>query len=196
MYKNLVNHKLDEKHNFSVGVLPSELHLTKNKFETLWEMHPQKYRELIILGRPIKAPRWEQEFGVDYHYSGRVNKALEVPPMLKTILDWAQKNIHHKLNGILLNWYDGNLNHYIGKHRDSITNLVQDAPIVTISFGEERTFRLRPWKKEGVLDFPTSEGSLFVMPYDTNRAWTHEVTRSKKQQGKRISITLRAFNAD
>lgn len=38
--------------------------------------------------------------------------------------------------------------------------------------------------------------SVFIMPYVTNQAWTHEVPRARKRSGKRISVTLRGFLAD
>jgi hypothetical protein len=92
-----------------------------------------------------------------------VNKALPIPVLLEPICTWIQNNIDDRLNGILLNWYDGNLKHYIGKHRDSIKNMVAGAPIITISFGEKKIFRLREWKnKETIFDFDTTNGSLFV----------------------------------
>src|SRR6185295_16728567 len=52
------------------------------------------------------------------------------------------------------------------------------APIVTISFGEKRTFRLRPWpsnRERVVRDFEAGNGVVFVIPFETNLAWTHEV---------------------
>ena len=94
---------------------------------------------------------------------------------------------------MLVNWYDGNLGHYIGKHRDDTRDLVKGSPIVTISFGEERPFRLRPRKGNGFTDFPAREGAVFVMPWETNLEWTHEVPCHRKHQGRRISVTLRAF---
>lgn len=97
------------------------------------------------------------------------------------------------LNGLLLNWYDGSLGHYIGRHRDSTRNMVKDAPIVTISCGETRTFRLRPWQGEGSQDFPATDGAIFIMPFATNLAWTHEVPKTRSAVGRRISITIRAF---
>jgi alkylated DNA repair dioxygenase AlkB len=98
-----------------------------------------------------------------------------------------------RLNGILLNWYDGKFGHYIGKHRDSTDDMVDGAPIVTVSLGEERKFRLRPWKQAGFIDFDAVPGSVFIMPYTTNLTWTHEVPHSAKYRGRRISITLRTF---
>ena len=92
-----------------------------------------------------------------------------------------------------MNWYEGGLKHYIGKHRDSTVNMIKDAPIVTLSLGEERVFRVRPFRGKGMMDFKASNGSMFIMPYDTNKAFTHEVPHFSKNIGQRISITFRAF---
>lgn len=192
-YKELICHVLSDQNTFWTGLLPQELHLNATQFDDLWNLHPNEYHEIKIHSRLVKTPRWQQAYGEDYHYTGRVNKALQVPEQLASFLDWAQKQIDPRLNGLLLNWYDGRLGHYIGKHRDSIVNMQKDSSIVTLSFGEERVFRLRPWKGSGFLDFKASSGSLFVLPYSTNLNWTHEVPYAEKYQKKRISITIRAF---
>ena len=93
-----------------------------------------------------------------------------------------------------MNWYDAAHEHYIGPHRDKTNGLVQDAPIVTICPQEERVFRLRPWKATGVVDFPARHGAVFVMPFETNQAFTHEVPHFARYEGRRISVTLRAFD--
>lgn len=117
------------------------------------------------------------------------------PRTIAPFWHWAQDTIDARLNGILMTWYDGSLGHYIGKHRDSIQNLRPGSPIVTVSLGQARLFRLRPWKGKGYQDFPVEQGTVFVMPYETNLAWTHEVPAYKKDAGKRIAITFRAFLA-
>jgi alkylated DNA repair dioxygenase AlkB len=122
------------------------------------------------------------------------NNALPVPPELCPYWDWAVANIDSRLNGLLLNWYDCSLGHYIGKHRDSTYNMIDGAPIVTVSFGEARVFRMRPWRTMGgYKDFVVKNGSVIIMPYQTNQSWTHEIVKSKKLLGQRISLTLRAF---
>lgn len=63
---------------------------------------------------------------------------------------------------MVINWYDGQLGHYMGKHRDSTVNMVQGTSIVIISFGEERIFRLRPWKGNGYKDFTTAHGLKLI----------------------------------
>jgi hypothetical protein len=48
-----------------------------------------------------------------------------------------------------------------------------------------------PWKGEGFRDFAARDGAVFVLPYATNLAYTHEVPHSAASRGRRISITLR-----
>ena len=187
-------HQLDDNNCFYSAMLPAHLILDDTEFATLWDLHLDEFHEIFLHGRFVKTPRWQQAYGRDYHYTGNLNKALPIPEMLEPILKWSQQQIDERLNGLLLVWYDGSMNHYIGKHRDSTKGMCDGAPIVTISFGEERVFRLRPWKQSGMHDFKTSNGRIFVMPYETNKNWTHEVPKAKRYQGRRISITLRAFH--
>lgn len=188
----LESHPLDDSHQLYSTMLPKELRFTEERFEEAWEMHPPVFHDIMIHGKLVPTPRWQQAFGRDYHYTGQVNRALPIPPLLEPLLTWSQA-IDGRLNGLLLNWYDGSQGHYIGKHRDSISNLCKGAPIVTISFGETRIFRLRPHKETGSIDFPATDGTVFVMPYETNRTWTHEIPKSKRCTGRRISVTIRAF---
>jgi alkylated DNA repair dioxygenase AlkB len=187
-------HELANDHRFYSGRLPKTLLVTSAEFEALWEMHPSEYHKIKIHGRLVRTPRWQQAYGNDYHYTGRVNKALPMPPILEPLLTWCREAIEPRLNGLLLNWYDSSLGHYIGKHRDSTKNMVSGAPIVTVSFGDTRTFRLRPWKGQGYRDFAATDGTVFIMPYETNLVFTHEVPRAGTSVGKRISVTLRAFH--
>lgn len=80
-------------------------------------------------------------------------------------------------------------------HRDSTAGMIEGAPIVTISLGATRTFRLRRWKGEDKFDLVASSGSVIVIPYATNLAWTHEVPHFTRDRGRRISITIRAFDS-
>ena len=192
IFNGFENHRLDEQNNLYSTMLPNELRFSDEQFEEAWAMHPAAYHELMMHGKLVPTPRWQQAYGRDYHYTGQVNKALPIPTLLQPLLDWS-KAIDQKLNGLLLNWYDGSLGHYIGKHRDSTSNLCSGSPIVTISFGEARIFRLRPYKGTDIIDFPATDGTVFVMPHSTNGAWTHEVPKSTRNKGRRISVTIRAF---
>ena len=169
-------HDLDADHILRVGRLPDSLVPDPVAFEALWATHPEDFHEIKLYGRLVKTPRWQQAYGIDYRYTGRVNKAKPIPPLLEPLLRWSQENIDRNLNGLLLNWYDGRLGHYIGPHHDSTANLVaESSPIVTISLGEDRTFRLRrsPTKlKAPSIDIPACNGAVFVMPWETSLAFT------------------------
>ncbi len=184
----------DGRHEILVGRLPAALERElADRFDEIWALHPAEYHEIEIHGRLVKTPRWQQAYGADYHYTGSVNRGLPIPAVLVPVRDWARSTIDERLNGVLLNWYDAAHEHYIGKHRDSTIDMIDGTPIVTVSLGASRTFRLRPWKKKGTCDLLAEHGTVFVMPFETNRAWTHEVPHFASDRGRRISITFRAF---
>jgi alkylated DNA repair dioxygenase AlkB len=189
----LVEVPLDNASYVATGTLPGHLRLNESAFRALWALHPKEYHQIRMYGRMVATPRWQQAYGHDYRYTGNLNKALPVPTAIKPLVDWAQNSLEPRLNGILINWYDGSKGHYIGPHRDSPQGLIEGAPIVTISFGEERIFRFRPHDGKGKTDLPVGNGMIVVIPYETNRAWTHEVPKTTKLTGKRMSVTLRAF---
>lgn len=192
MWESLERVALDEAHDIYLGHLPEALLPDEEGFARLWAAHPEDYHSIHLHGRVVKTPRWQQAYGADYHYTGRVNRALPMTPALLPFWEWSLR-LDARLNGLLLNWYDGQLGHYIGKHRDSIQGMIQGSPILTLSLGEARTFRLRPWKQAGTRDFLVEHGSVLLIPWETNLAWTHEVPKAARYTRRRISITARAF---
>lgn len=175
------------------GQLPNKPPFLLDSFSILWDLHPQDYHTLKMHGKDVKTPRWQQAYGKDYRYTGSKNNALPITENLQPYLNWAKERVHSSFNGMLVNWYDGMEKHYIGPHRDDARDLVKGSPILTISLGEERVFRFRPWKAKGFKDITLYHGDAVIIPYETNLHWTHEVPYFKKYQGKRISITLREF---
>jgi alkylated DNA repair dioxygenase AlkB len=186
---------LDERHQVFVGALPDALVPDAAGFAALWALHPEDFHEIVMHGRKVRTPRWQQAYGADYHYTGNTNRALPLTPVMDAWLAWAREQLDPRLNGLLLNWYEGTEGHYIGKHRDSDVNRVEGSPIVTLSFGEERGFRFRPWRGQGFVDVPAVSGGLIVIPWETNRAFTHEVPAPRGARGRRVSVTIRAFHA-
>lgn len=180
---------------FYVGRIPENLVWSDATFEAAWRLHPVEKHRIKMIGREVDTPRWQQAYGADYEYTGRMNRALPVPALLEPLLAWSRETVDERLNGILLNWYDGP-DHYIGPHHDSTKGMFEGAAIVTISFGETRIFQLSrgqgPTAEE--LEFAAPAGTVFVMPYETNLAWKHAVPKSKKYRGRRISVTIRAFS--
>lgn len=192
--KDFSQHTLFERYPFFTCCLPANLEQAAlHDFETLWNLHPAQSNEILIHGRMVAIPRWQQAYGRDYQFSGTVNQALPLPVVLAPFLGWVRQAIDIRLNGLLLNWYDATRRHYIGAHRDSRQGLVTGTPIVTISLGESRTFRLRIPRERGFTDFEATHGIVFVMPWETNLNVKHEVPHTARTKGRRISITARAF---
>lgn len=185
--------KLDESFSIWKGELPAAFAFTKEGFDTLWNLHPVEFHTLKILGKEIDTPRWQQAYGKDYRYTGSKQNALDIPDILQVYQQWCRDNIDSDFNGLLVNWYEGTKKHYIGAHRDDTRDLVSDTSIVTISLGEERIFRLRPYGGKSYQDFLMQHGTVMIIPWETNLHWTHEVPHFARFKGKRISITLRVF---
>ncbi len=177
----------------ALGRLPAALLPDEQALARLWDQHPPAYHLVMMHGRLVATPRWQQAYGADYRYTGRVNKAAPMTPTIAPFVAWAQEAVDPRLNGVLVNWYDAEHAHYMGKHRDARLGMIDGAPIVTISLGASRLFRLRPWRQTGMVDLEVDHGSVVVLPYATNLAWTHEIPHRAADRGRRISITLRGF---
>jgi alkylated DNA repair dioxygenase AlkB len=181
---------------FYCGRLPEELLWDDDTFEEVWGLHPTTKPRIRMVNKEVEIPRWQQAYGADYQFSGQTSRALPVPPVLRPLRDWSRQAVDPRLNGLLLNWYEGP-GHYIGPHYDSTRGMAAGAPIVTVSFGEARVFRLSRGSGDArcVRNFPAPTGTVFILTRETNEAWKHAVPRSARHWGRRISVTLRAFDA-
>lgn len=178
------------KHKVYVGRLPENLRA--RDFDELWDLHPEQFPTIIMYAKVTPLPRWQQAYERDYVFSGQRNTALPTPEPLGPFVEWA-RGLHPRLTAPLLNWYDPALEHYIGRHSDSTVGLVPGSPIVTVSFGGTRVFRLRPKGGGATLDLEVGHGDVVVLPWETNLHLTHEVPHLAKFKERRISLTFRAF---
>jgi len=179
-------------HKVWVGRIPDEL--AGCDFDELWDLHPDHFPSIMMYSTPTNLPRWQQAYHRDYVFSGQRNQALPTPAALGPFVEWAQ-GLHPRLDAPLLNWYDPGLEHYIGKHRDSTIGLIPGSPIVTMSLGGERVFRLRPFRAPGgCFDLEVGHGDVVILPWETNLAVTHEVPHFARFKKRRISVTFRAFS--
>ena len=187
------SHPLDGTYHFLTTTVSNPEFLAGDLFERLWNLRPSEPPCIRMIGRIIPLPRRQKAFGSDYAFSGTVSQAAPVPSELAPFLAWAQNAVDPRLNGLLLNWYDGSTGDYIGAHRDSEANLVPGSSIVTISLGATRIFRMDRAKEKTRRDFTVSNGAVIIIPWETNRAWKHGVPHRARDTGRRISVTLRAF---
>lgn len=186
--------QLDADCVIATGSVPLELIPGDSQFDELWNLHPDEYSEVVIHGRSVKVPRWDRAYEKDYPFSNQVAEAREAPSNLKVYLEWAQRNVDSRINGLFVNWHDGSLSHYHGKHRDSTKGLIPETPIITVSLGEERVFRVRPYPEGNPKrDFVLRSGDYIVIPWGTNQRWTHEIPKFARYKSRRISVTMRAF---
>jgi alkylated DNA repair dioxygenase AlkB len=188
--------KLSDTAWVECGELPQNL---KNiSFEDIWDLNNNKQDVVIIFGKPTECPRYTQTYMRDYKYSGTQHKAVALPEKLKPYLEWANSlKPNQTYNQVLLNWYkDGT--QYIGAHCDDEKEIVKEHPIVSISLGETRTFRIREKEtKEIVSDISMKNQTYLIMCGDMQKKYTHEVPKvsGKKgeEMGRRINITFRKF---
>ena len=187
-------HDLGDGHQLFEGRLPDQLSWTADDFAAAWSMRPDVRPTIVLHGRAVQVPRWQQAYGMDYRFSGQTSPAVAVPPLIEPLLTWARGVIDPALNAVLVNWYEGP-GHYIGPHHDATARMIPGAPILTVSFGEERVFRLSRGIGDDrqTRDFRAKDGTVFVLPRDTNDAWKHSVPKSARYTGRRISVTIRAF---
>ena len=180
------------------GVIPDTDWSTSSFFDDLWDLKPSERPWIMIHGRLVQTPRWQQAYEQDYRFSGRVSTAVPVPQLLLPLWNWIQQAVDPRLNGLLLNWYEGATADYIGAHHDKTNGIIAGSSIVTISFGAARNFRLTRGKAldRQVRNLEAIAGTVFVMPWDTNKSWKHEVPHRKSDSGRRVSVTFRAFSVE
>ena len=122
------------------------------------------------MGKLILTPRWTQNYGVDYKFTGLTHKALPIPDFLKPYEEWVNSLEYGKFNQILVNWYDNGL-HYIGKHSDNESQIVKNSPILSISLGATRKFRIRQKNQKGIYgDITMDHGTVIVMGALSNKS--------------------------
>jgi alkylated DNA repair dioxygenase AlkB len=175
-------------------------------FEELWQLHPQDRPTAVIYGKEVQVQRWHQSYLRDYRFSGKVAKAAPLPDLLRKVKRHIDLLGYGPFNEILVNWY-GDGNDYIGPHQDDERELVRGAPIVTLTFCQEkdeegnqllpRKFRIRSKEKKILLDVETSNKRILVMCGAFQRHFYHEVpkvtAKGGSTVGRRVSITFRQF---
>ena len=181
------------------GKVPDELFANNNPkaFEDLWDLHPVEFNKVKMMDKVVSTPRWQQSYNKPYYFTGMLHEALPTPPVVNPFLEWANSMGHGEYNQILINWYE-NGHHYIGAHSDDEGQIVKLSPIVSISIGAERVFRIRSkFKRTMVMDIPMPSGTYLIMGGNMQKHFLHEVPKINGMKGeaigKRINLTFRQF---
>ncbi|KAG9203731.1 hypothetical protein G6514_002344 [Epicoccum nigrum] len=145
------------------------------------------------------------------HPTDQTLPLLHFSPKVQWIRRAAEKVVGHSLNHVLIQLYRSG-NDYISEHSDKTLDIAKGSSIVNVSFGAQRTMRLRS-KKESK---PSSDedtqretqrvamphNSLFVLGLKSNEKWLHGIMADKRLKsersdfetaysGARISLTFR-----
>ena len=175
---------------------PKFYNISNEDYKELLESCPKFQHEIIIYGKKIKIPRFQQAYGKSYQYSGTTSEAIPMTRLIKDIRNKISKDLYPNINfnNCLVNWYlDGD--NYISFHSDDEKEIVKNTPIVGITFceGVARKLRIKDKKsKKTIKDIITSNGSLYVMEGEFQNEFLHGIPKQKKS-GKRISLTFRSF---
>lgn len=127
--------------------------------------------------------------GLTYRFSGTKVVAKPWIPILLELKKLVQKKTGQKYNFVLINRYRNGYDN-INKHRDDEHDLVKDAFIATLSFGETRRFIFSRLKFKS-FSLLLKNGSLLVMKPPTNQYWYHSIPKEINITGRRISLTFR-----
>jgi nicotinamidase-related amidase/alkylated DNA repair dioxygenase AlkB len=158
------------------------------------------------------------EFGADgsmpvyRHPSDQALPLLHFSPKVQVIRKQAEKLVGHPLNHVLVQLYRTG-NDYISEHSDKTLDIVRGSSIVNVSFGAQRTMRLRTKKSPKSNESEENEerntqrvamphNSMFVLGLESNKKWLHGINADKRPaaerseeekaySGIRISLTFR-----
>jgi len=134
--------------------------------------------------------------GICYEYSGRENVGEDWKPVVLEIKEKAEQGLQElgqpavKFNSVQLNRYNGP-RHTLGMHADDEPDLLRGAPIVSVSFGCTRDFRIQRRDKEGETHtLELADGSLLLMGGAMQQHYLHGVPPGG-QTGLRFNLTFR-----
>ena len=168
-------------------------------FKKLMSIKPEERGKVLIYGKLLNVPRFQKSYNRDYSFSNLNHKSEQLPDEFKPYFDWAKSlSLYdgNKFNQVLVNWYI-NGHSYIGSHSDDESQLFPDSPILSISLGAERKFRIRDRQKKIVKDVLLSDKTVVVMGGKFQKEFKHEIVKINGKKGElvgsRINITMRQF---
>ena len=151
--------------------------------------------QLYMFGKLITTKRkvaWVGDEGCSYTYSGVKKEPQPWTPELLRIKSKVEEISQWKFNSCLLNLYhDGSEG--MGWHSDDEPELVQAAPIASLSLGAARKFSFKHKTDKTNTSLILENGSLLLMQAPTQIFWNHSLVKTTRPTGPRINLTFRAI---
>lgn len=130
-----------------------------------------------------------------YFYSGQRAASIPPPAAATKLLRTVNATFGLDFNAILVNEYETGAD-YVSSHQDSDVGKIPPENVLTISYGAERTFRVRCAKKI-VADAPTRHmHALLMTGSQFQRDLHHEIPIQKKVTARRVSLTFRKHDKE
>lgn len=130
----------------------------------------------------------------EYYYSGKINKPLEFSDELRELKNSIEMSTGYKFNCCLVNLYQHG-KHTIGMHSDSMSSLVPNSAIASVSLGTTRTFDIVAKNNAPNPNYSTSiklpHGSLIIMADDSQLYYKHGIRQEASIKKPRINLTFR-----
>lgn len=153
---------------------------------------PDEEARIHIKNKSYRVPRQIAAFGdsdLKYTFSGLTLRSEPWSPLLLEIKNTVEVLTGLEFNFVLVNRY-ANGDSCIGQHKDDESDLEENSPICSLSFGETRTMVFkRPNHPDQKVELKSN--SLLTMHPPTNELWTHGIPRQKKRSGVRVNLTFR-----
>ena len=133
--------------------------------------------------------------GLSYRYSGVSHAAQNMADMPSVYLAHGVLSMLHAcdLDSVLLNRYASGSDS-VSWHCDDEAGMNPSAPIVSLSLGAARRFKMRRKDRCGdVLTIDLTHGDVLSMPPGVQATHEHCITKTKRSVGERVNLTFRSF---
>jgi len=190
---------------FPTRILPTGFHLTallpseaEAFLAELDAMIPWETHTMSMFGRTVRVPRQVAWYGPrPYTYSQITHPARPLPALLQSLLERVNIETGYAFNAVLCNRYtDGNDS--VSWHSDNDYAVGATAAVASLSFGATRAFSIRPVVLETgpSQTFALNAGDLLVMAPGVQKAWFHQLPKSRSPVGMRINLTFRSVSTE
>lgn len=143
---------------------------------------------------PRPVPRmisWHADEHFGYTYGTVRHPWQGWTPALLELRAHVQDRLGFYFNGVLANFY-ANERDSVSPHADDEFDMVEEAPIASVSLGCTRQFVVRHMITRSRHVIPLEHGSLLVMSGATQKVSRHSVPKAKHPCDPRINLTFRS----
>ncbi len=167
----------------------ADAHYLALRAEIPWQQH-----RLHLFGRMVGAPRlscWIGDADAVYTYSRTRFVPVPWTPCVAHLRDDLADRLGVRFDSVLANLYrDGRDS--MGWHSDDEPELGAAPTIASLSFGAQRTLRMRSRATRGcVLSLELAHGSLLLMAGTTQAFYQHALPKRMRVAAARINLTFR-----